>query len=161
MMACLNRIGMSWGHYGLLNNILREEWGFEGYLITDGVGPGFVDLYNPPSLCLASNVAMLTRDDRVDEDTYTVVEGTGATDTLYGQYMLRENMHRLFYQMVATGNDAGSSAALNAESSDNTMWKIGWAALDIILAAAVILIYVFGVHKQLTLAVLKKRNGKE
>ena len=63
---------------------LGTLWGFEGYLITDGVGPGFTDLYNPPSLCLASEVAMLTRDDRVDEDTYTVVEGTGATDTLYG-----------------------------------------------------------------------------
>lgn len=75
--------------------------------------------------------------------------------------MLRENMHRLFYQMVATGNEAGGSAALNAESSDNHMWKIGWAALDIVLAAAVILIYVLGVHKQFTLAVLKKRNEKE
>lgn len=162
IMACLNRIGMSWGHYGLFNNILRDEWGFIGYLITDGVGPGFVDLYNPPSLCLASKVAMLTRDDRVDEETYTVVEGTGATDTLYGQYMLRESMHRLFYQMVATGNDSGAaSAAANAVSSDNETWKIGWAAIDVLLVAAIILLYVLGVHKQFTVPVLARRSRKK
>lgn len=162
MMASLNRIGMSWGHYGLYNNIVRDEWGFSGYLITDGVGPGFADLYNPPSLCLASKVAMLTRDDRVDEETYTVVEGTGATDTLYGQYMLQESAHRLLYQMVATGNDSGAaSAAATAVSSDNNTWKIGWMAADGIAALAIVLIYVFGVHKQMVMPMLKGGKKKE
>lgn len=162
IMASLNRIGMSWGHYGLYNNIVRDEWGFDGYLITDGVGPGFADLYNPPSLCLASKVAMLTRDDRVDEATYTVVEGTGATDTLYGQYMLRESMHRLLYQMVATGNDSGAtSAATLAVSSNNDSWKIGWIAMNVVLVLIVVLIYTLGVHKQFVMPLLSGGKQKE
>ena len=138
IMASLNRIGMSWGHYGLYVNILRGEWGFGGYVMTDGVPPGFSDLYNPPSLCLTSQVAMLSRGDTVDGANYTAVEGTGATDTNYGQYRLQENAHLLFYQMVATGDEGGSgSAAMNAESTDNNAWKIAWIAIDVVLAAGV------------------------
>ena len=37
MMSSFNRIGMKWagGSYSLLTSILRDEWGFEGMVITD------------------------------------------------------------------------------------------------------------------------------
>ncbi len=37
MMSSFNRIGATWagGHYNLLTKLLREEWGFEGMVITD------------------------------------------------------------------------------------------------------------------------------
>lgn len=40
VMTCFNRIGPVWvGHYSnIQNNILRGEWGFKGYTITDAAG---------------------------------------------------------------------------------------------------------------------------
>lgn len=37
MMSSFNRLGMKWagGSYALLTNLLREEWGFQGMVITD------------------------------------------------------------------------------------------------------------------------------
>ncbi|QOL35071.1 glycoside hydrolase family 3 C-terminal domain-containing protein [Bifidobacterium lemurum] len=37
MMASMNRIGSRWtgGHKGLMTNTLRDEWGFQGFVVTD------------------------------------------------------------------------------------------------------------------------------
>lgn len=37
VMASMNRIGATWtgGHIGLMTDVLRNEWGFEGFVITD------------------------------------------------------------------------------------------------------------------------------
>ena len=37
LMTAFNRIGATWtgGHYNLLTKVLREEWGFNGFVITD------------------------------------------------------------------------------------------------------------------------------
>lgn len=37
IMSALNRLGPTWvgGHYGLLTNVLRKEWGFVGAVVTD------------------------------------------------------------------------------------------------------------------------------
>lgn len=42
VMTAFNRIGATWcsAHYGLVTEILRNEWGFDGYVITDYAGGG-------------------------------------------------------------------------------------------------------------------------
>ncbi len=37
LMTSFNRIGATWagGHYNLITEVLREEWGFEGFVLTD------------------------------------------------------------------------------------------------------------------------------
>ena len=45
LMTSFNRIGGTWagGHYNLIQEVLREEWGFNGFVLTDyevGAGKG-------------------------------------------------------------------------------------------------------------------------
>ena len=43
LMTSFNRIGATWagGHYNLITEVLREEWGFNGFVLTDyEVGSG-------------------------------------------------------------------------------------------------------------------------
>ena len=45
VMTSFNRIGLTWagGHYNLITNVLRGEWGFNGFVLTDyevGMGKG-------------------------------------------------------------------------------------------------------------------------
>lgn len=46
VMSSFNYIGYDWagGNENLLNNVLRDEWGFEGYVITDAHMYGHMDL---------------------------------------------------------------------------------------------------------------------
>ena len=45
VMSSFNRIGCTWagGNYNLLTAVLRDEWGFDGTIITDYDGGGYMD----------------------------------------------------------------------------------------------------------------------
>lgn len=48
VMTSFNRVGATWtgGDYGLLTGILRDEWAFDGFVLTDNANTGvFMDGY--------------------------------------------------------------------------------------------------------------------
>ncbi|MCI7813203.1 MAG: glycoside hydrolase family 3 C-terminal domain-containing protein [Lachnospiraceae bacterium] len=48
VMTSYNCIGTMWagGHEGMINQILRDEWGADGYLVTDAYEGGYMDVVN-------------------------------------------------------------------------------------------------------------------
>ncbi|MBE5887222.1 MAG: beta-glucosidase [Lachnospiraceae bacterium] len=56
IMTSFNRIGATWagGHYGLITEVLREEWGFKGFVLTDYEVGGGKGAYMETLQCLAA-----------------------------------------------------------------------------------------------------------
>ena len=101
-MGSLNRIGMSWFHYGMYVTMMRNEWGWQGMLITDGDG-GSGDCYNPPIAMMSVQGGMLTMSNYVTSRQNIAAYGD-PTETVYGRYMLHNIMRNALYQYCSTLN---------------------------------------------------------
>lgn len=101
IMGSLNRIGMTWYHYGMYNTVLRKEWAWNGFLITDGDGSDG-DSYNSPQAMLSIGGSMLHVGCYINTAS-TVAAYGDATQTVYGQYMLQQNMIYNLYQYCGGG----------------------------------------------------------
>ncbi|MGN0754955.1 MAG: glycoside hydrolase family 3 C-terminal domain-containing protein [Aristaeellaceae bacterium] len=102
IMGSLNRIGMTWYHYGMYKTMMRDEWGWQGFLITDGDG-GNGDCYNPPVAMLSVGGAMLSRGLYADSRAAIAAYGD-PTDFLYGRVCLHNIMRYCLYQYCSTIN---------------------------------------------------------
>ena len=100
VMGSLNRIGMSWFHYGMYKTMLRDEWGWQGMLITDGDG-GSGDCYNSPvaMLCVQGNMLGISN---YINSRQTIAAYDDATDYVYGRYMLHNIMRNALWQYCST-----------------------------------------------------------
>lgn len=115
VMTAFNRIGYIWtgGSYALLTGVLRNEWGFDGLIITDNANTGvFMDCYQMieagGDIKLTSLTDSMRFDfDRRDEATY---------------HYAREAMHRLLYTIanskVMNGAMPGSRFVKEVTTSD-------------------------------------------
>ena len=96
IMSALNRIGPVWsgGHYGLLQEVLRNEWGFNGCVVTDSYIGGFSMLdqmiKNGGDLALGSASGEKGK-------LGSAADGT-MTPTTY--VALRESVHHILYPMA-------------------------------------------------------------
>ncbi|MBR1684113.1 MAG: glycoside hydrolase family 3 C-terminal domain-containing protein [Clostridia bacterium] len=100
VMGSLNRIGMSWFHYGMYKTIMREEWGWQGMLITDGDG-GSGDCYNTPVAMLSVQGSMLSRGTYINARSTEAAYGD-ATEYVYARSMLHNIMRNCLYQYAST-----------------------------------------------------------
>ena len=127
IMSSYNYIGSQWAGAcsPLLETVLRDEWGFEGFVLTDYFANfGYMDaarsIYNGGSSCLAS----------YDTGSNYVADTDSATTVQH----MREACHRIFYTVV-------NSRAYEPENIDTglLMYQIVLIAADVVIAALLIL----------------------
>jgi len=102
IMGSLNRIGMSWFHYGMYKTIMRDEWGWKGLLITDGDGQSG-DCYNTPQAMLSVEGNMLSISNYINAAA-TVDAYGDPTEYVYTRYMLHNIMRDALYQYCGSSD---------------------------------------------------------
>ncbi|MBQ9165822.1 MAG: beta-glucosidase, partial [Oscillospiraceae bacterium] len=124
IMSSFNRLGTTWagGSYALLNNVLRDEWGFCGTVISDMAN---VYLHMEADVAIrAGNDLMLAPTSRMPTDL------TANSNT--GHQALREASHNILYTIV-------NSCALDVLDVQQThpwyLIVIGVDAVVLVLAA--------------------------
>lgn len=136
-MGSLNRDGISMFHQGLYKNIIRGEWGFNGMIITDGVGPyPWVML---PGAGLFGGVEGQLGGSAVS--AYYEYEGNSSA-TNYGRYLLRQAAKHMLYQFTHTGGTEAVSFSVSQDESWKTWWTIGNVVLGVGIAATAVICFV-------------------
>ncbi|WP_455502725.1 glycoside hydrolase family 3 N-terminal domain-containing protein [Blautia sp.] len=149
LMTAFNRLGCTHvgASKGLMNGILRGEWGFKGYVITDSVKSS---QYFLPSECLvAGNDRMLGGSNNVSVWGYTEDEVKDDPVILAG---VRESYHRYLYTFV------NSSAMNGISKTTDATGAIAWwiLALQLAMGFSFVLFVVF-----LVMFILKYRKERK
>lgn len=108
IMSGFNRIGTKWtgAHKGLLTDVLRGEWGYEGFVISDCAWRVFMDVEDG---LLAGNDCIL---DNIDASNYNQVKNNPTLAKA-----VREATHRVLY-VVANSN------AMNGFSKNTRVYEV-------------------------------------
>lgn len=126
VMSSFNYIGARWagGSTELCNTVLRDEWGFQGFVLTDYFG---VYGYMTADQAIRNGTdAMLVA---YDTETNHVVDQKSAT----GVQAMRNAVHNILYTVV-------NSRAYDADNIQTGLmtWQIAAIVIDVILAAIVV-----------------------
>lgn len=108
LMSGFNRVGAKWSgaHKGLLTDVLRGEWGYEGFVISDCAWREFMDVEDG---LIAGNDCIL---DNIDASNYNQVKNNPTLAKA-----VREATHRVLY-VVANSN------AMNGFSSNTKVYEV-------------------------------------
>lgn len=108
LMSAFNRLGTKWSgsHKGLLTNVLRGEWGFEGFVISDCAWREYMGVVDG---LMAGNDCIL---DTVDLTLYDQAKTNPTVAKA-----LRESVHRVLYVVV-------NSNAMNGINSNTRIYEV-------------------------------------
>lgn len=130
MMSSFNRLGMKWagGSYALLTQVLRDEWGFHGSVITDYSLNTYTHV---DEMIRAGGDLFLTQD----------VKTFGMEDDATQIAMLRQSTKNILY-MVANS----SAMSISTDGYLRPVWQIVMICVDIVIVAALALWGIFAVR---------------
>lgn len=122
MMTTWSRIGATWAgaSKALLQNVLRDEWGFQGFVITDNAMMG--DFQDADQAIAAGNDMMLS----------SIQKEITIGETPEGRQLMRKACHNILY-VVANSN------ALELARPGVPGWIYGFAAFDTVMLGLIAL----------------------
>ena len=129
-MESHNRLGATWigGSSSLLMNVLREEWGFDGFVLTDYVG---TPVYQ------SALQAVINGDDMMLCTKATADDISQYKDNAYVMTKVREACHRILYTVVNT-------AAMNGITKNTRVvevtpaWRYWLLSLTIVVSVGIV-----------------------
>lgn len=136
MMVSFNKLGTSLNtcNYALLTTLPRQEWGFVGCFVSDGISTSSWDC----NLGLRAGLDLIL-DSSWDAQMISWSEATvdkSITKSVYGQHLLRESAKRLIYRYA-------NSAAVTAIRDFTPTWIILVVVLEVVFAAAIAACVIF------------------
>ena len=163
LMSSYNRVGAnrSGGSVGLIDAIVRKEWGFKGALITDCAGVDNADYMNmDEALRVGGDLGMETPLN-ASKSGYTLNYSKSSSNRL--QYQLREAAHHVTYSYLRVQyqndvyNKSNTDSKITSSYSINSWawWRVVLVDLDILISFAC-LIWLYFLFREDILKLLNK-----
>ena len=146
-MAAMNRIGARWvgAHKGLMTNILRNEWGFEGMVITDQASvPGMFYQDMISGLWAGTDMWLNTNKNFWKLDAYP--EFDGSTKDYTSNATVMNNAHRAAKNVVyavAGSNAMGTVSDDGTTSKGMELWETALVIADILIWGGSLIVMVW------------------
>ncbi len=133
VMSAFNRLGTTWtgGSAALLQNVLRDEWGFQGVVVTDAIDGNFMN--GDQAVRNGSDLLMTSALPGSERASYGGAR-TVATESATAVKELQEANHNILYT-VANSSAMNGVAPGSIISYSLATWQIVLYAVDAIVAA--------------------------
>ena len=136
IMTSFNRIGLTWagGNYNLITNVLRNEWGYNGFVLTDYEVTSY--MHTDQALAAGGDAKLTT----VDWGGFSLKDNPGYHKNAY------DAAHHILYTVV---NSSGMNGFIHGVHYVNgfAYYKLLLVAIDTVCAAGITVCTIFMVKK--------------